>query len=66
MKCETACQRVSETEFAKQAVNAEGRVHLGRGFRDEREYLDFVLERERAWERDHLWCGSYTVTQPRR
>ena len=55
MKCDTAFKNVSIFN------NSDGRAvepikGRGRGFKDEREYLAFIMEQERAWESEHLWC----------
>jgi hypothetical protein len=49
MKCDTACKSLNGFGFSEKAGSG-----VGRRFRDEREYLAFLLEQERAWEDEHL------------
>ncbi len=54
MKCDTAFKQVRILRASDDlVVPIKGR---GRGFKDEREYLAFIMEQERAWEHEHLWC----------
>ena len=56
MKCDSTFKQVRILNNSDgQVEQVEGR---GRGFKDEREYLAFILEQERAWEIDNLWCGN--------
>lgn len=53
MKCDTVFKKVNILEPSDTTdALIEGR---GRGFKDEREYLAFIMEQERAWEEEHLW-----------
>ena len=52
MKCDVVYKKARESEYSE---DADGLEQLrGRGFKDEREYLTFLLERERIWEQEHL------------
>ena len=55
MKCDTAFKqvRILRGSDDEKVEPIKGR---GRGFKDEREYLAFIMEQERAWEHEHLWC----------
>ena len=56
MKCDSTFKKVRILDSSDDQVDTvEGR---GRGFKDEREYLAFILEQERAWEKDNLWCEN--------
>lgn len=53
MKCDTVFKKVNMLKPSDTTdALMEGR---GRGFKDEREYLEFILEQERVWEKEHLW-----------
>ena len=52
MKCDVVYKKARESEYSE---NSDGLEQLrGRGFKDEREYLKFLLEQERLWEQTHL------------
>ena len=52
MKCDVVYTNSKESESAD---NADKLKQLrGRGFKDEREYLAFLLEQEQIWEQEHL------------
>jgi len=52
MKCDVVYKKAGKLEYSKDADGLEQlREH---GFKDEREYLSFLLEQERSWEQEHL------------
>jgi len=52
MKCDVVYTHAKESETADNEDELK-KLH-GRGFKDEREYLAFLLEQERIWEQEHL------------
>jgi hypothetical protein len=55
MKCDTACKSFNSFDISE---NKGSGVGGGPRFRDEREYLAFLLEQERVWEDEHLGKAS--------
>ncbi len=52
MKCDVVYKKARESEFSNHGDNLM-QLH-DHGFKDEREYLSFLLEQERIWEQEHL------------
>ena len=47
MVCDATYKKINEIEDEQEQSREQ------HGFKDEREYLDFVLEQERQWETEH-------------
>ncbi len=58
MKCDVVYKKARETEYSDEADKLK--QLRGRGFKDEREYLTFLLEQERIWEQEHLGKDNET------
>ncbi len=54
MKCDTVYRKACMLQSFNGPL--ESMELRGRGFKDERDYLALILEQERAWEIEHLWC----------
>jgi len=58
MKCDVIYTHAQESETANSVD--ELKQLRGRGFKDEREYLTFLLRQERIWEQENLDKDSET------